>query len=326
MKKILVTARSFGRFPEDWHYLPAPEYEILPNPYRGKTLTEAQLCEVIGKADAAIIGVEQMTETVYAAAPHLKLVQRMGAGVDNVHIDLATQHGVAVANVPGASTNAVAELTLALLLCLYRQIVPNNRRVMQGQWVMDWGAELYGKTLGVVGFGRIGRAVAQKAKQGFGMNIVVYDFAPDRQAAAALGACIAEDLAELCAQADCITLHLPVTEETAGLIDANAIACMKDGVYLINTARGALWEESALLQALRCGKVAAAAADVQREEPPRRRSPLLDCENYLQTSHIGANTEEAAREVSRIAAANVRAVLSGTKCPYVLNPEIWKEE
>ncbi len=183
--KILVTARSFGREPKNFNYFTDRGYQLIENPYYHRILREEELCELLADADGCLIGLEEMTEAVYRAAPKLVVAQKMGIGVDNMAVEAATRHGVAVTNVPSATVGSVADLTFGLLLCISKKIVYTNRRVMQGMWPMDFSNDMCGKTLGIIGFGRIGQAVARRAK-GFGMRILAFDFFPDRQMAAQL--------------------------------------------------------------------------------------------------------------------------------------------
>lgn len=163
-KKILVTARSFGKEPKNFKYFTDRGYEIAENPYYGKILTEDELCEVLRDVDGCLIGLEEMTEKVYQAASQLVVAQKMGIGVDNMAVAAAAAHHVAVTNVPAATTQSVADLTFGLLLNISKKITYTNRRVMSGMWPMDFSNDVYGKTIGIIGFGRIGQAVAKRAR------------------------------------------------------------------------------------------------------------------------------------------------------------------
>lgn len=185
-KKILVTARSFGKEPKNFKYFTDRGYEIAENPYYGKILTEDELCEVLRDVDGCLIGLEEMTEKVYQAASQLVVAQKMGIGVDNMAVAAAAAHHVAVTNVPAATTQSVADLTFGLLLNISKKITYTNRRVMSGMWPMDFSNDVYGKTIGIIGFGRIGQAVAKRAK-GFDMKVLAFDFIPNHAAAEALG-------------------------------------------------------------------------------------------------------------------------------------------
>ncbi|MCB2213930.1 hydroxyacid dehydrogenase [bacterium] len=258
-----------------------------------KGISAEELLAEIGDYDAVIVrGRTKVTEAVFDAAQNLKVVGRMGVGVDNIDLQAAKDHGVAVVNCPVATTVSVAELTLGLMLSLVRSIP----RADEGMKISEWrkkelvGSELYQKTLGVIGFGHIGEAVAKRA-QAFEMDVVAYD--PVRPAAEieAAGA-KPVDFKTLLESSDFITLHIPHIPATHYLLDAKAFALMKPGVRIICAARGGVIEESALLAALESGKVAGAALDVWESEPPGD-SPLAADPRVVGTPHVGAQTKEA---------------------------------
>lgn len=254
--------------------------EGLDVTYTGK-LSQDKLKELIPTADAILIrsGVK-ITPDVFEAATRLKAIARAGVGVDNVDLPTATQKGVVVMNTPSGNTIATTELTFGLMLALARFIPQGDATLKAGKWERKHmvGVELKGKTLGVVGFGRIGREVALRAKA-FGMNTIAYDpFVTDGNGLAHI-----VTLEELFAQADFITLHAIITPETKGLINAQNIAKMKDGVRIINAARGSLINDADLAEALKSGKVAGAAVDVYEVEPPPADHPLLNAPNVIDT-------------------------------------------
>src|ERR671919_2319351 len=222
-------------------------------------------------------------------AERLKVVGRAGVGVDNVDVDAATKRGVVVANAPQSNVITAAEHTLAMLLALARKVPQAHGSLTSGAWERSKfsGVELYEKTLGVVGFGRIGQLVAQRAL-GFGMHVVAFDAYVGEDRFRELGVERADSSAELYARADFITIHLPVTPETENFLDAGAFAKMKDGVRIINVARGQLIVEEDLRAALDSGKVAGAALDVFREEPATEH-PLFAYPNVVVTPHLGAS-------------------------------------
>ncbi len=227
-------------------------------------------------------------------ADHLKIVVRAGVGVDNVDLDACTARGIVVMNTPDANTVSTAELALGLMLALARHIPQADRSLRQGQWDRKnfVGTELFGKTLGIIGFGRVGRALAQRAKC-LGLDEIAYDpFVPE-DVARHLGLSLVPRLDELLEAADIISLHAVVTDDTHELINADAIAKMKDGVMIINAARGALINSTDLAAALNSGKVAGAAIDVYDIEPPSADNPLLGLPNVIHTPHLGASTREA---------------------------------
>ena len=239
----------------------------------------------------------QVDRELIEAAPKLKVIGRAGVGVDNVDIDAATERGVIVMNSPGGSSTTTAEHAVAMMFALSRNIPQAFRLLKDGTWDKNRfkGVELRGKTLGVVGLGRIGSEVARMAR-GIGMHVMAYDpfIRPDSEQAAGLQL-VALD--EIFAEADFVTVHTPLTDETRNLIDSTVIAGMKDGVRLINCARGGIVNETDLVDALSSGKVAGAAFDVFESEP-NIDSPLFDLDNFIATPHLGASTFEAQRKVS----------------------------
>lgn len=320
-KKILITAKSFGKDPRNFEYFTNQGYEIADNPYYGRLLTEDELCEVLRDVDGCLIGLEEMTEKVYSAAPKLKVAQKMGIGIDNMNVAAASSHGVAVTNVPAATTQSVADLTFGLLLDISKKITYTNRRVMSGMWPMDFSNDVYGKTIGIIGFGRIGQAVAKRAK-GFDMEVLAFDFWPNHDAAAQLGVRMMDTLEELLTASDYVTLHVPKTEQTIKMINRDRLALMRDGAYLVNASRGGVVDEDALYDALKSGKLAGAACDVLEQEPPIQRPRLFDCDNFVITSHSGGNSIEGLARVSSTAAENIMAVLEGRPCDCIVN---WNE-
>src|SRR4030066_365131 len=239
----------------------------------------------------------KVTSELIDAATNLKVIGRAGSGLDNVDKNAATKKGIVVMNTPGGNTITTAEHTVALLFSMARQ-VPQATASMKGgrgEKKKFMGVELYNKTLGIIGFGNIGSHVARIA-HGIGMNIIAYDPFLNEERARSLGVKVVE-LDELIKKSDFITIHTPLTKETKGLINAGRIAQMKEGVRLINSARGGIIDEKALYDALKSGKVAAAALDVFEKEPPEG-SPLLELVNVVCTPHLGAASEEAQENVA----------------------------
>src|SRR5512136_1042625 len=247
------------------------QYDVVKLPSREK------LIEIIGQYDAVITrsGTSMPAET-FEAAKKLKVAGRAGVGMDSVDIDAATLRGVLVMNTPEANTLAAVELTLTLLLAVCRQLPLASASVKNGEWtrVKFVGTQLSEKTLGVIGLGRIGSRVATRC-QAFGMNVIAYDPYIAEEVAERLHVHLVADLEELLAQADIITVHTPLTEETRGMIGAREIAQMKDRVILINCARGGIYDEQALYAALVSGKAAGAGLDVYSREPPGNEPLLL---------------------------------------------------
>lgn len=283
-------------------------------------MSEEELKAAIPDYDALIIRSSTKPDAaVIAAGTNLKVIGRAGIGVDNVDISAASQRGVMVMNTPRANSVATAEQTMALMLAVSRNTVPAHNSLAAGDWDRSRyvGTELDGKTLGIIGFGYIGRLVARRA-QAFGMNIIAYDPYVPEEVAADMSARLLP-LPELLAQADIITLHSVVTPETTNLINADTIALMKDGVVIVNVARGKLIDEKALANALTNGKVAAAALDVYQQEPPQG-SPLIGLSNVLHTPHLGASSKEAQRRVAVEIVEQVVDALRGTDLRNVINP------
>jgi len=293
--------------------------------YPGK-LSQEQLIAQVGDAHALMIrsGVK-ITREVLQAAPHLKIVARAGVGVDNVDLAAATEHGVIVVNTPGGNTISTAEFTLGLMLSLARFIPQGDASLKAGKWDRKTfiGVELRGKTLGLVGFGRIGRAVAKRALA-FEMTVIAYDPYVTAESARADGVEKVE-LDDLYARADFISLHALINNDTHHMINAASIAKMKDGVRIINAARGALIDDADLAEAIKSGKVAGAAVDVYEEEPPPPNHPLLGLPNVIDTPHLAASTSDAQVTVGVEAAELIVDYLLRGKLANVCNPAVLKQ-
>ncbi|MDX1416308.1 MAG: hydroxyacid dehydrogenase [Candidatus Promineifilaceae bacterium] len=282
-------------------------------------MSKEELIATIPEYDALLIrSGTKVDADVITAGKNLKYIGRAGIGVDNVDLEAATEHGVRVMNTPRANSVATAEQTMALMLAVSRNTVAAHNSLAAGQWdrARYVGTELDGKTLGIIGFGYIGRLVARRA-QAFGMKVIAYDPYVPEEVAANMDAQLLP-FEELLAQADIITLHSVVTAETVNMINADTIAQMKDGVIIVNVARGKLIDEKALAEALREGKVAAAALDVYQQEPPQG-SPLIGLSNVLHTPHLGANSREAQRRVAEEIVEQVADALRGTDFRNVVN-------
>jgi D-3-phosphoglycerate dehydrogenase len=266
----------------------------------------------LGHFDALIVrsATEVDRQLLTAAAPRLRVVGRAGVGVDNIDLLTARELGIRVVNAPNASTIAVAEHTIALMLALCRHIPEATARMRAGDWPKEelTGHELAGKTLGIIGLGRIGTEVARRAAV-FEMRVLAYDPYIDDIEQARCGAqgCALDALLE---QSDFVTLHLPLTDETNTLIDRSAMKNFKPGTRIISTARGGLIDEAALLEALRNNQIAGAALDVFADEPPRNRA-LINHPNVITTPHIAGQTVEAQQRVATDIAAEVLAALEG---------------
>jgi len=261
-------------------------------------LSPEALKDLCRDADALIVrSASRVTADLLAAAPRLKVVGRAGVGVDNVDVEAATARGVVVMNTPGGNTISAAEHTLSMLMSLAKHIPQATASMKSGKWEKGkfLSVELSGKILGIIGLGRIGSEVARRAR-GFNMRVLAYDPFISAEAAQALGVELV-DLPELYPQADFITIHTPLTPETRNLIAAPTIAQLKDGVRIVNCARGGIVNEADLYAALVSGKVAGAALDVFAEEPTTD-SPLFALPNFISTPHLGAASEEAQEAVA----------------------------
>ncbi|MBQ4505836.1 MAG: phosphoglycerate dehydrogenase [Firmicutes bacterium] len=266
-----------------------------------------ELKELLSGAFAAVAGTEQYTADVIGSAKDLKALIRFGVGTDNLDLDALRRQGVSVGTT--ANFNSVAEFTLTLMLGLIKNLPRLNAAARNGHWTRFPMRELGGKTVGLVGFGRIGRRV-NELLAGFGADVIVYDPFVDGETVRSLGAEPAS-LEELLEKSDIVSLHLPYTPEVRYLIDAEAIARMKDGAYLINTARGGLLDEKALYDALVSGKLSGAALDVYETEPVSADDPLLGLENAVFTPHASAQSLETNYNGSIICAQSIISVFNG---------------
>jgi D-3-phosphoglycerate dehydrogenase / 2-oxoglutarate reductase len=273
--------------------------------------TDSPLEEILDRYDAIVIrSATRLTRDVIEHGTRLKVIGRAGVGVDNVDVDAATRRGIVVANAPESTIVSAAEQTIGLLVALARNIPQAHAALKQGRWERSRyaGIELAGKTLGIVGFGRIGQQVARRAA-GLGMNVVAVDPFVGRDRFRDLGVEQLESLGDLLAASDVVTLHSPLTDETRCLIDRDAIGHMRDGARLVNAARGALVDEEALLEAIRSGKLAGAALDVFSSEP--YSGPLLELDEVVVTPHLAASTDEAQDRAGVIIAEQIVAALDG---------------
>lgn len=259
-------------------------------------LTPEQLLAAIPMYDAlAVRSRTKVTAAVIAAAKNVKLIVRAGVGLDNIDTDAATRRGIIIRNTPDATIISVAEHVMGLILALMRRIPQAHAAMIAGRWEKELfaGSELFGKTLGIVGLGRIGRAVAKRAKP-FGMEVIATDPLVDPQVARDENIPLLS-LDDLLARTDIITLHLPLSAETKGLLDAGRLQLMKRGARLINCSRGGMVDEAAVAEAVHSGQLAGAAFDVFENEPLPPTSPLRNIPNIILTPHLGAATVEGQR-------------------------------
>ena len=326
MPRVLVTPAVLNGMPGSYRdVLEAAGFEVVYPP-RGAELSDpAVLCAQLEDIDATVASVEPYTREVLSRC-RLRASARMGVGYDAVDVAAATERGVVVSITPGANEHSVAEQTIALLSGVTRGFPGRLDEVRRGQWIRRSLPRLAGRTMGLVGLGRIGKAVAPLAL-GLGLKVIAYDPYPDRDFAAQRGIELCE-LDDLLARADIVSLHLPGTAETTNLINAASLARMKRGSILINTARGNLVDEDALVDALRSGHLAAAGLDVFKREPLPADSPLLTFDNVLVSPHMGGLDVESLEAMGRLAAECVVDLHRG-RWPEacVVNPAVrpgWK--
>jgi len=305
--KILVATRSFGSTSsKPWDVLNQAGCEIVKADMSQK-MTEERLIESLQGVDGAIIGVVPMTAHVLENAPTLKVVSMHGVGVDHIDLTAAARRGVVIANCLGTNDQSVADLTIGLMISIARNIPSVDSKVRHGGWGAHAGNELWKKTIGLVGLGRIGGGVAKRAL-GFDMKVLAYD--PYVKSGDVEQGISLVSFDEVLKEADYISLHAALSEETRHMVGAAQLKSMKPTAYLINTARGALVDEVALYEALAQKQIAGAALDVFNEEPPKD-SPLLQLENLVITPHIGAHTRESIERMGVMAVENVLQTLQG---------------
>ncbi len=283
-------------------------------------LSKDELAAIIGEYDALAVRSEtKVTGEIIAKADKLKIIGRAGVGVDNIDVEAATSRGILVVNSPDGNTFAAAELTVAMLLALARHIPQADGALRGGKWDRKkyMGSEVYGKTLGVIGLGKIGREVAKRL-QAFEMKVIGYDPYLKPEQADALGIQLT-DLDTLYKQSDYITVHVPKTKETTGMINTEKLALMKPTVRLINVARGGILDEAAVAEAAKAGRIGGAAIDVFSVEPAPADNPLLGIPNIITTPHLGASTEEAQVNVAIDIAEQIVDVLNGKPARAAVN-------
>jgi len=283
-------------------------------------LPEDELCQIIGDYDALVVrSGTQVTAKVLQSAKKLQIIGRAGVGVDNVDVPVATEKGVIVVNSPGGNTIAAAELTVGLLLSLTRNIPQAYMSMKAKEWNRSKfvGNEIYKKTLGVLGLGKIGQEVAKRC-QSFGMKVIAYDPFITTETASSLGVELME-FEDCIKRSDYITLHLPKNKDTLGMIGKKQFELMKDGVYLVNVARGGIVDDNALIEALKSGKCGGAALDVYLSEPPDFSNELFDLPNVVTTPHLGASTKEAQTNVAIDVAEQIVDVFEGRSARAAVN-------
>ena len=306
---VLVTPTSFGR--DDERLAQTLEQRVGRVTYNttGEPLSSAQLSRLLPDVDGVIAGLDAFDAAALAVAPALRVVARYGVGVDNVDLQAARERGVVVTNTPGANAAAVAELTIALLLLLARPLLAAAAQTRLGNWPRMPGLSLSGKSVGLVGLGAIGKEVARRLAA-FECRILGYDVAPGDQFLSS-GVVERVTLERLLAEADFVSLHVPLLPTTRGMVGAAFLRQMKRGAALINTARGQIVDEEALYEALQAGHLRGAALDTFTQEPPAADNPLLQHPNVIATPHMGAHTDGATNAMGWMALNSCLAVLCG---------------
>ena len=312
--RVLVTRR----WPEAVERALGERFDVILND-TDKPLSQSELAAAMAEFDVLAPTVSDRIDTeVIGGGDRVKLIANYGVGFDHIDLAAAKAKSIAVSNTPGVLTDATADLALTLILMAARRAGEGERELRSGNW-SGWrpthliGSALKGKVLGVVGFGRIGQATAERAHHGFGMTIAYYA-RRESAAAEALDAEFCPDLNDLLAKSDFVSLHIPGGAETANLIDAQALATMKHGSYLINTARGGVVDHDALAEALKSGHLAGAGLDVYPQEP-QVPAPLLDLENVVLLPHLGSANAETREAMGLRALANIEAFAAGTDMP-----------
>jgi lactate dehydrogenase-like 2-hydroxyacid dehydrogenase len=309
--------------PAEWITSLTGKCQLLNGPVDA-TLFAPELLAQIGEAEGVFTLLTiPIRKDFLARARKLRVISNMAVGVDNIDIPACTQLGIPVGNTPGVLTEGTADLTMALLLSIARRIPQAREDAMTGKWKTwsptGWlGADLYGMTLGIVGMGKIGKAVAQRA-QGFGMRIVYFDPNPSLRN---LGTLL--PLEVLLQESDFVCLHTPLSEETHHLINAHRLSLLKPTAYLINTSRGGIIDQQALVQSLATGKLAGAALDVTDPEPLPPEHPLYQLSNCLIVPHIGSATRNTRHRMAELACANLLAGLEGRPLPHCVNPDAYQ--
>ncbi len=294
-------------------------FEPVHKPWIGKR-TEEEMIELLRGITGAIVSTDPFTARVLDAAPQLRVISRTGVGYDAIDVPAATARGVVVTTTPGVNRHAVADLTLALILCCARKLPENLAGVRRGEWVRLEGVDLDGKTLGIVGLGTIGKAVARRAAA-FGMRILAQDIEQDLPFVEAHKVAYVS-LEDLLRDSDFVSLHCFLNDASRHLVNAERLALMRPTAYLINTARGGLVDTAALVEALAAKRLAGAALDVVEEEPLSADSPLRRLATVYLTPHVGGATADARHRSGARAAENLIRALKGERSEGVVNPEV----
>ncbi len=320
-RSILITSPRLNPGDESVRMLEQAGFQPVFNHWHGGR-TEEELVGLLKDADAVIAGNDKFTARVMDGAPRLKIIARTGVGYDSVDVAAATRRGIAVTITPGVNRHSVAEFTMAFILQCSRLVLQNLATIGKGEWKTIEGRELVGRTLGIVGFGTIGKEVAQRAKA-FEMRLLAFDPFQDSVFAESLGVAFVS-LEQLLKESDFVSLHVFLNEKTRNLINAERLAMMKPTAYLINTARGPVVNEEALCKALQGKQIAGAALDVFEQEPLPADSPLRTLDNVYVTPHVAGSTIDTRYGTAIVAAENVIQLFNGERPGGIVNPEALK--
>ncbi len=315
--RVLVTANSYGKFnPNLKTDLENQVKEVIYNE-TGKPLSSSQVADLLPGIDGYIAGLDQINRQALQTADSLKIIARYGVGIDKVDLQAANEKGIIVTNTPGANSASVAELALGMILMLARQIPFATGAIKQGEWPRLPGLTLENKTIGIIGLGAIGKQLAKRLT-GFNCRLLANDPFAD-EAFAKKYDVVLVDLPYLVAHSDFISLHVPVLDETRDMVNKAFIDEMKPGSFIINTSRGELVDEKALLVGLRSGQIRGAGLDAFSKEPPDIDNPLLSLPQVICTPHLGAQTDGATNNMGRMALDECLRVLKGEKPLYRVN-------
>jgi len=312
--RVLVTPTSYASQDESLKTILEEQVKEVIYNTTGKPLSSTQLQSLLPGIDGMIAGLDEIDAAAMAAAPDLIVISRYGVGYNNVDLKAAKLNNITVTNTPGANAKSVAELTIALILNLLRPVLPAAKGVQDGEWPRLKGTCLEGKIVGLIGLGAIGKETARRLS-GFDCQILAYDIIKNQEFAEQNNV-VYMPLDQLLNQADIVSLHLPGTPDTAGTVDGEFFGKMKTGSWIVNTARGELIDEAALIRALNSGKLRGAAVDVYQQEPPDKKNPLLKMENVIATPHMGAHSDSATNAMGRIALEECILVLQGKEPNY----------
>lgn len=322
--KVLILSSSFGKYSD--HIINKLKDKIdleYSNP--GWEPSENNLIQAFSEYDGVVLGTQKISRNVIEMSKRLKIIARHGVGIDNIDVKAATDKGIVVTYTGSVNAESVAELTLCLMLNLLRKVPRAYISLLEGKWEREMfiGRELMGKVVGLIGFGAIGRSMAKLLK-GFNVTIYAYDPYVSLSDFKEYGV-RRSSLEELLSKSDIVSIHAALTDETKGMIGRKEISMMKDGSYLVNTARAAIVDSKALYDALKEGKLRGAATDVYDIEPPKERIKFLDLDNFVGTPHIAAYTEESLTRMDEKNAEDLLLFFSGKRPKNIVNPEVYEK-